>query len=76
MSARVQKELSKTLDARVLIVKDKKTIQQFLEGKSSLCWGNGKEAAEGWIKLAAFSPRSRGDKRTIFVCPKALTTIA
>ena len=65
---RYHEELSKEFDAKVIIIEDQETINNWLASKSFPCWNAGRVISNGWVELATFSPRHKGDSQTIFIC--------
>lgn len=56
----------------VVEITDKEEALSNFQSKSSPCWGNGHMKGTGWSVVAQPSIRSKGDKRTVFVCKTEL----
>jgi len=74
---RVEERLAYTLaleyyspESQKVAVLDKgdKLIDSIYGAKTSPCWGQGPLGNTGYYQLAIFSPASKGDKQSVFIC--------
>lgn len=72
MMTRIQFQKAYFPDCGVVEVKSKNQALSFFRSKMSDCWGNGHVKDTGWSVVGQPSIRSKGDKRTVFVCKTAL----